>query len=275
MFGWIKSSDIALVNDNQKKFLINTDYTSVIKENAVVRGRFASTKLNIGTILPLTEDDKTLLPLRTIQGELTFNTLRVSNDDLQKLPLEFNASNVQQVLSELLGGKYSWGGIDNGRDCSSTLKDFMTPFGIWLPRNSTQQKLTGDTIALTGNQNNKVKTIHNEGIPFLSLIYKRGHIMLYIGTNDSDEPLIFQNVWGLKPRFSDENLLNVSDYRAEYGVFGISKRDFFEDEVVARYIIGKAVITTIEPEKEFENFSKVRFVKFVDQFLYLTNINQK
>ena len=38
-----------------------------------------------------------------------------------------------------MGVKYGWGGIDGGRDCSSTIKDLLTPFGIWLPRDSKDQ----------------------------------------------------------------------------------------------------------------------------------------
>ena len=34
------------------------------------------------------------------------------------------------------------------RDCSSTLRDLFTPFGLWLPRNSGQQAGEGIYISL-------------------------------------------------------------------------------------------------------------------------------
>jgi len=58
------------------------------------------------------------------------------------------------------------------------------------------------------------------------LIYLRGHIMLYIGEK-AGEPLVFHNIWGL--------------------------RTLKDDGSVGRFIIGRAVITTLEPGKELPN----------------------
>jgi hypothetical protein len=62
-----------------------------------------------------------------------------------------------------------------------------------------------------------------KGIPYLSLLWRKGHVMLYIG-EQNDRALIFHNVWGLK----------TIDLTGREG----------------RKIIGKAVITTLYPGEE-------------------------
>lgn len=123
---------------------------------------------------------------------------RIQKSDSSKAPLEFNEKNVLHVSSELLGEKYGWGGFLDNRDCSAMTKDFLAPFGIWLPRNSASQKNSGEYLLLKGLSNKeKEEMIKKHGIAFLSLIYLQGHIMLYAGTID-DRVMVMHNAWGLK-----------------------------------------------------------------------------
>jgi hypothetical protein len=69
----------------------------------------------------------------------------------------------------------------------------------------------------------KEKIIIEKGIPYLTLLWRKGHIMLYIGELNG-RALIFHNVWGIKTK----------DFRGREG----------------RKIIGKAVITTLYPGDE-------------------------
>ncbi len=137
---------------------------------------------------------------------------------------------------------YGWGGMFGDRDCSALTRDLFTPFGIWLPRNSSAQARRGLVIPLAGlSKSEKQDAILTNGIPFLSLVGMKGHICLYVGKYDG-EAAIFHNVWGLRI--------------VENG----------NDD--ARLVVGKAVVTSITPGMEIRNL--YRPVTFVDRLRSLT-----
>jgi hypothetical protein len=45
----------------------------------------------------------------------------------------------------------------------------------------------------------KIKIILTKGKPFLTLVHKPGHIMLYLG-HFHGQPMVFQDAWGLPTR---------------------------------------------------------------------------
>ncbi len=268
--GWVLAETIGLLSDKQRKDLLRSEYAAVLQDDLVVETPTHPVRLRVGTLLPM-KDESFMLP-RASGKNTIFNSIQIETAAVQKMPLVFNAENVKKLLPELLGGKYSWGGVDGGRDCSSTLKDFMTPFGIWLPRNSSQQYKMGEVVAVEGTKADKFDIIEAEGVPFLSIIYKRGHAMLYVGQDSDNKPLIFHNVWGLKPIFSDERIVDVAQFREEYGIYGVSGADFYSDEVSARYVIGRAVITSTDPEQGFGRSKKLKFKYFMDAIQSINRI---
>jgi hypothetical protein len=68
--------------------------------------------------------------------------------------------------------------------------------------------------------------ILKQGIPYLTLIWRRGHIMLYIGSYRGSI-LVFHNMWGVRTK------------------------DFLGRE--KKRIVGHAAITTLHPGIEFED----------------------
>ena len=57
------------------------------------------------------------------------------------------------------------------------------------------------------DQNTRLQFLINEAPPFMTVIYVKGHVMLYLGTypNPDDPkqhpvPLSYQNVWGEEPK---------------------------------------------------------------------------
>lgn len=140
-------------------------------------------------------------------------------------PLPFTYINAVNIANEFIDEPYGWGGLYGNRDCSAMTRDFFAPFGIWLPRHSEDQaKQLGQYIDLQDlDPEQKEKIILEQGVPYLSLLWRKGHIMLYIG-NENGRALIFHNIWGLR----------TTDCDGKEG----------------RKIIGKAVITTLHPGKE-------------------------
>ena len=130
--------------------------------------------------------------------------------------------------SYLIDQPYGWGGLYNNRDCSAMIRDIFTTFSIWLPRNSTNQaKKGGLYIDLNSLSNEEKQTfIKENAIPYLTLLWFPGHIMLYIGEKE-DDALVFHNIWGLRTK-----------------------------DKMKRMIIGKAVITTLSPGDEMATIDK-------------------
>ena len=134
---------------------------------------------------------------------------------------------VALIGNVMMGQRYGWGGMFGDRDCSALTRELLTPFGIWLPRNSLSQARSGRRIMLDGMSiKEKEKAILRDGVPFLTLVWLRGHIMLYVGPYKG-RPAIFHNVWGVRT------------------VEGASDNE--------RFVIGRAVVSSITPGSELRN----------------------
>ncbi len=266
--GWVLSEKVALVSDKQSDKIKKMSLVTVTSDHTIVRKKEFCKELMIGTILP-TMNKSIYIPIRkNINGMLDF--IKCSNEvaSLKKFPIAFNKDNVQHILTELYNSNYGWGGLNKGRDCSSTLKDYLTPFGIYLPRNSEQQSTSGKVTELSEN---KEDTILEEGVPFLSAIYKKGHIMLYVGKDrDTEELLLYHNKWGFKNNISDESIYEVSKKRKSYEVWGMTPSSKIENEVQTRIITGKTIITTLEPlfkKTVNQEFKKLYFKQYLNKMV--------
>lgn len=150
----------------------------------------------------------------------TFVTIRMKNSEVATAPLFINQNNLTNITADVMKSNYGWGGLYEERDCSSTLRDIFTPFGIWMPRNSRQQSRIGKVVSLEDlNITAKEELIKEKAIPFETFLHRKGHIMLYLGTYD-DNIMILHNMWGIK---------TVDDNDKE-----------------GRVIVGKVVISTLE-----------------------------
>jgi len=143
-------------------------------------------------------------------------------------PLRLTQANIAGMANELINKSYGWGGLYQNRDCSAMLKDLFAPFGLWLPRHSSDQALEGGFFVDLSpfSPTEREALILKRGIPFLTLIWMKGHIMLYIGSHQG-RPLVFHNMWGIKTR----NLLGRE----------------------GRSVVGHAAITTLHPGAELAN----------------------
>ena len=82
-------------------------------------------------------------------------------------------------------------------------------------------------------KNQKKDYIMENGIPFSTLVYLKGHIMLYVGIKNN-EPLVMHNMWGVRT-----------------WEFPFSE---------GRNVVGKTVITSLEPGRELINFNKQKSI---------------
>lgn len=149
---------------------------------------------------------------------------------VEQMPLAYTYENRTKILKEFIDEPYGWAGLLNNRDCSSFTQDYFSVFGKYLHRNSKAQTTNGKYYDISQlNLDEKKEFIRKNGVPFSTLVYLKGHIMLYMGI-ENNEPLVVHNVWSVKLKDKDN-------------------KEF-------RYIIGKTAITTLEPAKEQEGFTQ-------------------
>jgi len=229
--GWLEAREVALADRGFIDSWMGRPQVVIIRDYATVAdaGSGIAHRAKIGTILPLaTAADGWWEAVVASAGEgrrAVTSAARLPREAAAPFPLTFDGANLVLIGNQLLGQPYGWGEIYGLRDCSAMLRDLFLPFGIWLPRTATDQIASvGQRRDLTGlGPREKEETIRREGLPFLTLLDKPGHIMLYIGTDPQGRPLVFHNIWSIR----------VKDATVE------SPR-----------VIGKAVITTLEPGKE-------------------------
>lgn len=233
-YGWIPAEDFVTVSDDFVKNWEIGSYAVIVRDQISILdkdNRFLA-RASLGHIFPYIsrEADKVevLVAVADQNGRAVIQRGFVSVDAAVEKPLRFNRVNAARIANEMSGQPYGWGGLYGNRDCSALTRDFFAVFGIWLPRHSADQvRDTGSYLDLQGlSGEQKEKTIIARGIPYLSLLWRKGHIMLYIGQKDG-RALIFHNAWGVRTK----------DLQGREG----------------RKIIGQAVITTLEPGKELRD----------------------
>ena len=243
-FGWIKVSDMAFVTPEFQEKFQNGDYGIVTTDNLHIydNGELISI-VKLGSIFPIDNiTKKYILAKRGKNGYAKIEKFKPSEVNLVvRKPIKFNQFNIAYIGKQLVGEPYGWGGKLKTRDCSTLTRDFFAPFGIYLPRNSSQQahESDGAYMSLKGlNKREKASTIMEYGKPCRSILYVKGHITLYLGQKDN-EPIIMHNFWGVR-------LTNGK-----------------------KRILGRSVITTTEPGREISNVKEKS--KLINTFQGLIN----
>jgi len=223
-FGWVKTSDLALVDRHFIKTFKNDKYAMVIKDNMRLydENKKALSIVKLGALFPIADNGKSyLVAKRNQKGQGSLHKVNVQNPkNIAQKPLAFTSKNVAMLAREFYGEPYGWGGSYECRDCSATTRDFLGVFGIFLRRNSSKQAQDGNSIKIKNwPKAYKKKFINQKAEPFKSLLYVPGHIVLYLG-QFKGEPVIMHTYWGVR------------------------KKDG------SKLVTGRTIITTTEPGKE-------------------------
>lgn len=144
------------------------------------------------------------VPKRGASGEAIWQESQVSRSDFAPFPLSFTPENGARLAAKLMGEKYGWGGMYGNRDCSAMVRDLVGSMGVWLPRNSAAQaKFQGGFVDLSALEpKEKESRILAEAIPWASLLYLKGHIMLYIGEHKG-RAMVLHDAWGIRTEGSE------------------------------------------------------------------------
>lgn len=228
--GWVAAEDVALVDQAFQNVWRALPLVAFTRDGVPLKdqnGTWLATA-NLGTVLPLNNDDgatlRVLTPVRDTEGRALLILSQVNKEQAVVMPLALTPRHMAAVGATLLGQAYGWGGLNGDRDCSATLRDLFTPFGLWLPRNSAAQAKNGQFVDLA-NETPDARESHilAEGKPFVTLLWLPGHIGLYVGEYQG-QAAFFHNLWGVRTR----------------------DRDGRE----GRHVLGRAVITSTRPGRE-------------------------
>jgi cell wall-associated NlpC family hydrolase len=226
-FGWMPAQDVAMVDEGVMRTYATARLAAVTREGVALPGTGATA--DVGAVFPLAgspqgKDLTVLVPVREVSGLARLEPSRLPGGVVAPMPMAMTPRNVAAIGNQFMGQPYGWGGLDGRRDCSAMVHDLFVPFGIYLPRNSASQAAAGGAIPLgdLGNAQ-KESVILDQGVPFATLIWMQGHILVYVG-QWKGRPVVYHDIWGLR-------------------TFGENGRD-------GRMVLGRAVVTTLRAGEE-------------------------
>ncbi|HLB34572.1 MAG: hypothetical protein A3F67_09165 [Verrucomicrobia bacterium RIFCSPHIGHO2_12_FULL_41_10] len=216
---WVKSDGIAVANQE----FINT-WSEAAKHQLIAITKTGATLLDsqgeplqayVGSFFPratsshLENSLDIMLPVTDENHHASIKISSVAPDQSAPIPLSLTPHHMADIISTMIGRPYGWGGVEFYNDCSAELKSLFTPFGIYLPRHSSDQITIGKMIDRSSLlPRERLSYLMDQGKPFLSLIYIGGHVILYIGSysnpydSNSFMAMTYQNLWGLRPNAS-------------------------------------------------------------------------
>ncbi|PAF49016.1 hypothetical protein BKH43_07430 [Helicobacter sp. 13S00401-1] len=204
--GWVVSKDVALVDSKLEKFLLNLkDYKVTNEDNTPLNDpkRLFFVDAKVGQLFPYDKStDKLIFFSKDISGYAKRFEVAYPKDKFLTFPLPFSDEMMANLINTMMGEKYGWGGIFGNRDCSAFTRDSFANFGIFLPRNSASQAKYLNNLQDLSKMNDAQKEAYiiAHGIPFRTIIWLRGHIMIYIGTtmiDGKERALVAHDAWSV------------------------------------------------------------------------------
>lgn len=231
--GWVSVDSIGTVDRSFEQRYKNGRYAAIIQDRVNISSDkgLSLGQVHVGAMFPVLRASDTeltvMVPTRGIDDTAIITFARLSDAQAVIKPLPLLPKLVAVIGNVMLGQPYGWGGMNGQRDCSSSTRDLFTPFGLWLPRNSASQAKAWRYQSVEGlPPSGKEKEIIDEALPFASLLWMRGHVGLYVGKYKG-KAAFFHNVWGVRVDDNGEN--------------------------DGRHVIGRCVVTSLQPGKELPN----------------------
>ncbi|WP_131128963.1 SH3 domain-containing C40 family peptidase [Helicobacter pylori] len=214
VYGWIKVSDLAYMHDKDIELLTHLkDYVMPIKDKIPLYTDYGDfyTNARVGelfALIPQSQKTPQKPPkkelkaygfLRDAKGYAILQSVILDEKDFFVFPKAFNSENMAYFIDTMLGQKYGWGGLLGNRDCSAFTRDSFANFGILLPRNSYAQSRYANNYVDLSSMKAKEKEdyILKNATPFGTLIYLKGHIMLYLGAYNH-QAIVAHSIWSVQ-----------------------------------------------------------------------------
>jgi hypothetical protein len=212
--GWVKSSGIARADNafidtwtkaaKNKLAGITHTQTGLVDD----KGKFLLLAY-VGSVFPgdiNSTEIRIMVPVADADRNAVIKYAVISADNAAFMPLAATPHNFSNIMSTMINRPYGWGSMYFYNDCSAELKSLLTPFGIWLPRHSSDQVTVGKMIDMTSaSPDKRLSYLMENGQRFLTIVYIGGHVVMYVGNypnpnkSDSIMAMTYQNIWGLSP----------------------------------------------------------------------------
>jgi len=244
--GWIRTEAIArcgredaLAWFRPKQFVVVTRAKADIFLTPKLTGYHETVRM--GVCLPLTQhnDQQVVvkIPLRNADGDLISEIGYVRASTVHPGFLAATPRNMIQQAFELLNAPYGWGGMYGEQDCSRFIQEVLATVGIRMPRNSSDQAKVGQQLAAFSESvdlQSRYEVLMRHAAGGMTLLYLKGHIMLYLGQVNDGHYVIhstyaYRNPFETMDQTIRVNRVAVSDLSLGQG----SKRGSLADRLVS------------------------------------------
>ncbi len=178
--GWIEKKNVGFPREEDyRHFIENENYITITVDVIKKDGHI----LDMGSSFPLLEERNgdfiIEIPI-VLKNKIERKKISIPKNKATKKHLSYTPENVIKEALQYLKTPYSWGGLDYGIDCSGLIRNIYKVFGFNLPRNTFSASTSLEKSIDLSNMDNREKLLlFEEHIP--CLLYKEGHVMLYIG----------------------------------------------------------------------------------------------
>ncbi|MCX5773614.1 MAG: NlpC/P60 family protein [Fusobacteria bacterium] len=207
-YAWIEACDVAKIEEKDIEWLTShQNYRVVTQDSLPLYYNFNyCAELFVGSIVAISHNNA-VVPLKNeITGMAHYVEAEIDLEKTDDFPMKYCKKNCVKILNKLIRQPYDWGGKYQGRDCSSTMKDYFACLGYFINRNSKDQVKNGNFFSLEGlNKSEKVEFIVQNGIPFRTILHRPGHVMLYLGMKNK-RVIIFHQFWRTIVSTGEESL---------------------------------------------------------------------
>ena len=150
-------------------------------------------------------------------------TVKIAKDDtVHKNFLPCTTNNFIRQSFKFLGDVYGWGGLFESVDCSAFTSDIYRSMGIEIPRDADRQEKILPKLENFSNEKYEERLKILRKSPTGALLHKRGHVLLYLGNDDSGTPIAIHAASSYylddKKIYVRRILVSAMDYPNDYGV---------------------------------------------------------
>jgi hypothetical protein len=221
--GWVKAKDIAIFDGREDlKTRLKSGSSLVVTGESVRVFKDAELKEvlqrpTMGTVILMASSKSSegpypvWMPYRKDGGSVGLTKCYISRkSDVTKGFPVYSQANVIRQAFKLLGQRYGWGGMYNGRDCSGFVHDVFLSFGVDLPRDSKQQSMVGTQLGYFQPFQNDAekKAVLKNARPGITLMKMPHHQMIYLGMVN-DQFYTIHSTWA--ERTGDDQVADVKN----------------------------------------------------------------
>lgn len=192
--GWVRMDHLARTDRRTWfRFAAPERYYTVTDAALALRAESGPLLYQLGARIPTGRGtEQGLIPVRDAAGCLIVRDIHLPHQGLYRGTISPTRNHLVRLAFAPLDTEYGWGGLQGGMDCSSYVQNIYRAMGIFLPRDADVQEHALGQIAMTGGAEQRRARL--EEMPSGTLLFRPGHVMLYLGTDRAGEPLVIHDI---------------------------------------------------------------------------------